>query len=309
MFEMDELIRKFSKKLNLTNKETKSILMNALSHDNYQEEVLNVLGYQNLDDSIFMFQNREEILKIEAEGVKDEVLREGEVINRRTYNEHVIPLLSSVKIHKSQLVNTVEVGEDKKYFSYEYFNPIQSQVFNTAYKTDRNFLVSAPTGAGKTDVALLTITRALKNKNSKVIYIVPMKALATEITRKFRDRLESYRVSEYTGDTDIKRKDVDASDVLVCTPEKFDVVTRKLDNVLGHSLSLMIVDEIHMLQDERGAVVESIIARVFRYMELSQKSIRIVGLSATLPNYEDVGKFIRAEDVYHFGSRYRPVPL
>ena len=49
----------------------------------------------------------------------------------------------------------------------------------------------------------------------------------------------------------------------------------------------------HLLADERGAVIESIVARTQRYMETTQTLIRLVGLSATLPNYQDVAAFLR----------------
>jgi replicative superfamily II helicase len=56
---------------------------------------------------------------------------------------------------------------------------------------------------------------------------------------------------------------------------------------------LLIIDEVHLLHDDRGAVIESIVARTLRQVESSQLLIRIVGLSATLPNYIDVADFLR----------------
>lgn len=74
---------------------------------------------------------------------------------------------------------------------------------------------------------------------------------------------------------------------------------------------LLIIDEVHLLADERGAVIESIVARTLRLVETSQSVIRIVGLSATLPNYVDVASFLRvsARGLFHFDSSFRPVPL
>ena len=53
------------------------------------------------------------------------------------------------------------------------------------------------------------------------------------------------------------------------------------------------MDEIHLLHDDRGPVLESIISRTIRTVESTQEMTRIVGLSATLPNYEDVAVFLR----------------
>jgi antiviral helicase SLH1 len=58
-------------------------------------------------------------------------------------------------------------------------------------------------------------------------------------------------------------------------------------------VKLLIVDEVHLLNDERGAVIETIVARTIRQVEATQSLIRVVGLSATLPNYIDVADFLR----------------
>jgi len=91
------------------------------------------------------------------------------------------------------------------------------------------------------------------------------------------------------------------------------VVTRKGgDGSLAQSCGLLIIDEVHLLADGRGAVIESIVARLHRLVESSQKQSRIVGLSATLPNYKDVATFLQvnhSRGLFYFGPEYRPVPL
>ena len=79
------------------------------------------------------------------------------------------------------------------------------------------------------------------------------------------------------------------------TPEKWDVITRKggSDGSLATACKLLIIDEVHLLADERGAVIESIVARTQRLVESAQTTVRIVALSATLPNYRDVAVFLR----------------
>ena len=62
-------------------------------------------------------------------------------------------------------------------------------------------------------------------------------------------------------------------------------------------LKLLIIDEVHLLNEDRGAVIETIVARTLRQVESSQSVIRIIGLSATLPNYVDVADFLRYENV------------
>ena len=101
--------------------------------------------------------------------------------------------------------------------------------------------------------------------------------------------------------------------VIVCTPEKWDIITRKSgDRTYTQLVRLIIIDEIHLLHDERGPVLECIVARTLRNMEATQEDVRLVGLSATLPNYKDVALFLRvdlARGLFYFDNTYRPVPL
>lgn len=92
------------------------------------------------------------------------------------------------------------------------------------------------------------------------------------------------------------------------------VVTRKSgadENSLGNKCGLMIIDEVHLLADERGAVIESLVSRSHRLVESRQRQVRIVALSATLPNYADVAEFLQVPQrgLFFFGPEYRPVPL
>ncbi|KAH8056604.1 hypothetical protein JL722_7442 [Aureococcus anophagefferens] len=223
-------------------------------------------------------------------------------------------------------------------------NRVQSAVFDVAFNSQKNLLVCAPTGAGKTNVALLCLLElagrfhlgddasdespAERRKafladlaQHKAVYVAPLKALAQEVVDKFKERLAPLGmiVKELTGDAQLSKKDADAAHVLVVTPEKWDVVTRKQggggggDSMgsLASRCRLLIVDEIHLLAEERGAVLECVVARTTRLVESSQSQARLVGLSATLPNYEDVGSFLGCADdsVFFFGPEFRPVPL
>ena len=102
--------------------------------------------------------------------------------------------------------------------------------------------------------------------------------------------------------------------MIVTTPEKWDVVTRKSSGDVGlaQQVKLLIIDEVHLLHDDRGPVIESLIARTLRQVESTQSMIRIVGLSATLPNFLDVAQFLRVNPMvglFFFDNGFRPVPL
>ena len=96
------------------------------------------------------------------------------------------------------------------------------------------------------------------------------------------------------------------------TPEKWDIVTRKSgERAYTDLVKLVIIDEVHLLHDLRGPVLEAIVARTIRQVEQTSEAIRIVALSATLPNYQDVATFLRVpqKSLFYFDSTYRPVPL
>lgn len=199
------------------------------------------------------------------------------------------------------------------------FNRIQSKIYPKAFESDDNLLICAPTGAGKTNVAMLTMLRTIENYRSnghidankfKIVYIAPLKALVQEQMREFQRRLTSVFglvVNELTGDSSLTQQQILETNVIVTTPEKWDIITRK-DHDYLKLVKLLIIDEIHLLHDLRGPVLEGIVSRIVR---TGEEDIRIVGLSATLPNYLDVAKFIRANDdgVFYFDSSYRPCPL
>jgi antiviral helicase SLH1 len=218
---------------------------------------------------------------------------------------------------------------------YTALNRMQSLVHPVAYKTSENMLICAPTGAGKTDAALLTILQtigqyctpnpienteatdfAVDFDDFKIVYVAPMKALAAEITGKLGKRLAwlGIRAREYTGDMHLTKSEIVQTQIIVTTPEKWDVITRKGtgDTELVQKVRLLIIDEVHMLHDERGAVLESLVARTERQVESTQSLIRIVGLSATLPNFIDVADFLKVNryaGLFYFDASFRPVPL
>lgn len=205
-------------------------------------------------------------------------------------------------------------------------NQIQTAVYDVAYGSEENMLLCAPTGAGKTNCAMLTVlneiekhrdaeTGVIDKDNFKVVYIAPMKALVQEMVENFGKRLEPFGLSvqELTGDRQMNKQQIAETQMIVTTPEKWDIITRKAtDRSYTNLVRLIIIDEIHLLHDDRGPVLESIVARTLRHMEQSQELIRLVGLSATLPNYIDVATFLRVDTnrgMFHFDGTWRPCPL
>ncbi|KAG4305915.1 hypothetical protein PORY_000825 [Pneumocystis oryctolagi] len=254
------------------------------------------------------------------------------------YEEIIVqPPNQKIERTNKKLVSIEEMDDlcAKSFKEYQTLNYIQSLIYPVAYGTNENMLICAPTGTGKTDIAILAIMQVISqfsrpspheqprfkdfkvDKNEfKVIYVAPMKALASEIVRKIKKRLSwiNIQVRELTGDMQLKKSEVISTQILVTTPEKWDIITRKSsgDTELIQKVKLLILDEIHMLHDERGTVIETLVARTQRYVESNQTMIRIIGLSATLPNYVDVAKFLGVNcyrGLFYFSNQFRSVPL
>ena len=254
------------------------------------------------------------------------------------YEEYSIPATKVGTLgvgHSLVRISDMDVLCKRTFPAYKTLNRMQSLVYPVAYKSSENMLICAPTGAGKTDAAMLTILNTISHNitptpidapnasdfvvsfdDFKIVYVAPMKALAAEVTDKIGRRLAwlGIQVREFTGDMHLTKKEIGQTQIIVTTPEKWDVVTRKStgDTELVQKVRLLIIDEVHMLHDERGAVIESLVARTQRQVESTQSLIRIVGLSATLPNYIDVADFLKVNrhaGMFYFDASFRPVPL
>ncbi|XP_045068949.1 activating signal cointegrator 1 complex subunit 3 [Coregonus clupeaformis] len=255
------------------------------------------------------------------EGIKRE--------NNKMYEEVEIPPSDPMPIsfeEKPIYISELDEVGQLVFKGMQRLNRIQSIVFETAYNTNENLLICAPTGAGKTNIAMLTVLHeirqhlqpggVIKKDEFKIVYVAPMKALAAEMTNYFSKRLEplGIAVKELTGDMQLTKGEILRTQMLVTTPEKWDVVTRKSvgDVALSQIVKLLILDEVHLLHEDRGPVLECLVARTLRQVESSQSMIRILGLSATLPNYLDVASFLHVNPyigLFYFDSRFRPVPL
>jgi pre-mRNA-splicing helicase BRR2 len=121
-----------------------------------------------------------------------------------------------------------------------------------------------------------------------------MKALVQEMVGNINSRLGPFaiKVGELTGDSQMTKQQISETQIIVTTPEKWDVITRKnTDTSYTNLVHLLIIDEIHLLYDERGSALESVVARTIRRKEQTSEYVHLVGLLATLPNYQDVATF------------------
>ncbi|XP_027746492.1 probable ATP-dependent DNA helicase HFM1 isoform X4 [Empidonax traillii] len=136
---------------------------------------------------------------------------------------------------------------------FPYFNYAQSKALDDLLYTDRNFVICAPTGSGKTVMFELAITRLLMEAplpwlNIKVVYMAPIKALCSQ---RFEDWKEKFgpiglTCKELTGDTLIDDLfEIHHADIIITTPEKWDSMTRRWrDNSIVQLVRLFLIDEI-----------------------------------------------------------------
>lgn len=213
----------------------------------------------------------------------------------------------------------ITVLQNKKFeslYKFSHFNPIQTQIFHCVYHTDKNVLLGAPTGSGKTIVAELAMFRVFKNyPGAKVVYIAPLKALVKERMGDWKVRLEQKlgkKVVELTGDVSPDIKAIRESQVIVTTPEKWDGISRSWQTRdYVRNVALIVIDEIHLLGEDRGPVLEVIVSRTNFISSHTERTLRIIGLSTALANAKDLANWLGIGEMglYNFKPSVRPVPL
>ncbi len=182
--------------------------------------------------------------------------------------------------------------------------PPQADVIRKGLFKERNLILALPTAGGKTLIATMAMIHTLlQKKQSKVVYIAPLVALANEKYRYFKNLFDKdFKVAISVGD-------FDSSDSWLADYDVICVTTEKLDSLLRHNvpwvkrIGLIIVDEIHMLNDSsRGPTLEILLTKLMRIVPQSQ----ILGLSATISNADELSKWFNAALVI---SDFRPVKL
>lgn len=174
----------------------------------------------------------------------------------------------------------------------------------TALNEGKSVVVCAPTGSGKTLIGEYAIHRAL-DRQKRVFYTTPLKALSNQKLRDFRELFGGDRVGLLTGDTSINRD----APILVMTTEIFrNMLYGTLIGDLGTSLQdveAVVLDECHYMNDrQRGTVWEESII-------YCPPEIQLLALSATVANSDQLTDWIQrvhgpTELIY---SDFRPVPL
>ena len=169
----------------------------------------------------------------------------------------------------------------------------------------KNLVLAIPTAAGKTLIAELCMLKSILNDNGRCLYVVPLRALASEKYDEFKQKYGplGVKIGISTGDYDAADPRLAQFDILIATSEKVDSLLRHRTKWLGSAISVVVLDEIHLINDPgRGPTLEILTARL---RQLNPK-MQVLALSATIQNSNEIADWLGAELVT---SEWRPVPL
>ncbi|OLS14475.1 MAG: superfamily II helicase [Promethearchaeota archaeon CR_4] len=172
----------------------------------------------------------------------------------------------------------------------------------------KNLILAIPTAAGKTLVAelimVITILNQGNERRGKALYLTPLKALATEKYHSFKDHWVSFglTITFSTGDFDHIDQALFSHDIIVMTNEKADSVLRTHPDLMQR-ITCIVVDEIHLLNDEtRGVTLELVLTKIRKLTP----TVQIIGLSATINNAGELASWL---DAILIQDEWRPVKL
>ena len=180
---------------------------------------------------------------------------------------------------------------------------VQNAAGEAIFGTEENVLLTASTASGKTEAAFFPILTLLDENPSKtvgVLYIAPLKALINDQFGRLSELCEEEGivVTRWHGDAAVSRKQKllrHPSGILQITPESLEamLINKHMEiPALFGDLRFIVIDEIHsLLRADRGLQTFCLIERLCR---LAGCSPRRIGLSATIGNPEDAGRFLAA---------------
>ena len=187
--------------------------------------------------------------------------------------------------------------------------PPQEEAVQAGALDRKNLVLASPTASGKTLIAELCGLKHVLEKNGKVVYLSPLRALANEKFAEFKKytsirKANGKRVSVgiSTGDFDSGDSWLGRYDIIVTTNEKADSLLRHRVKWMD-DISLVVTDEVHLLNDgDRGPTLEVVLARLMQI----NPDIQVLALSATINNVDEVASWLKAAYVI---TEWRPVSL
>ena len=187
--------------------------------------------------------------------------------------------------------------------------PPQEDTIHAGVLEGQNIVLASPTASGKTLIAELCGLKHILEKGGKVLYLAPLRALASEKFEDFRKytsiRKQDGRkisVGVSTGDFDTADNWLERYDIIVTTNEKADSLLRHRAKWMDE-ISLVVADEVHLLNDAgRGPTLEVVLARLLQV----NPHLQVLALSATIGNVDEIAGWINAKYIV---TEWRPVSL
>ena len=184
-------------------------------------------------------------------------------------------------------------------------HPPQALAVEKGILNKKNVVMAVPTASGKTLIAELCMLKSILHDNGRALYIAPLKALASEKYNDFKAKYEAHgiKIGIATGDLDSPSKYLDRYQIIIATAEKIDSLLRQKASWLINQLTVVVLDEVHVIDDDsRGPTLEILTTRL-RQMK---PDLQILALSATISNAKEIAGWLDAELAF---SHWRPIPL
>lgn len=190
----------------------------------------------------------------------------------------------------------------------ETLRPSQEKSIKAGLFDGKNLLVCTPTASGKTLVAEMAIINRLTESSEQgtvkamAVYVVPLRALASEKHKDFTKKYPQYKIALTSGDMDSDDRYLEAYDVIITTSEKLDSLIRHHTPWMSR-VEVVVIDEVHLLNDvSRGPTLEILITM----LRTQLKKLQLIALSATIGNASELAEWLNAELVE---DDWRPVRL
>jgi len=192
---------------------------------------------------------------------------------------------------------------------YDSLYPPQEDAIKAGVLEGRNIVLASPTASGKTLIAELAALKSVLERQGKVLYLTPLRALASEKYDDFQKYAHvekgagrKVRVAVTSGDYDSADIYLANYDIIISTNEKADSLLRHRSPWISE-ITVVVADEIHLITEaDRGPTLEVVLTRLLKL----NPRIQVVALSATVKNAQEIGKWL---DAVPITTEWRPVPL
>ena len=191
--------------------------------------------------------------------------------------------------------------------------PSQMKAIESGILEDVNeaYSMQMPTSSGKTSLCEILIYNEVKGRGKKVLFLVPFRALASEIREGISKRLEGAGVSvvaSHGGNIPTRSEGASAetADVLIITPEKFVSLVQNLSE-LESKFDTIICDEGHLIDDSSRGLQYELLLTKLKSSKTTQR--KVIFISAILPNVDEIHKWLGGKPEALAKSDYKPVEI